>query len=97
MEKIRRKVERIRARQKKYKGEDMNIPPPEVVPLEVLGTPKDPRFEEHYMVSRSGDYYMFEGSDSDEEDDINVLAPSRPSEPYSDVDPAVAADKTVQS
>ena len=30
-------------------------------------------------VTRSGDYYMFEGSDSDE-DDIDILAPSRPSE-----------------
>ncbi|GAU96230.1 hypothetical protein RvY_07704-3 [Ramazzottius varieornatus] len=96
MEKIRRKVERIRARQKKYKGEDMNIPPPEAVPLEVLGTPKDPRFEEHYMVSRSGDYYMFEGSDSDEEEDINVLAPSRPPE-TEDADPAEKADKTVHA
>ena len=30
-------------------------------------------------MTRSGDYYMFEGSDSDE-DDIDILAPSRPSE-----------------
>ena len=43
----------------------------------------------------SVDCYMFEG-DMFKEDDIDVLAPSRPSEPYQDVDPAVAADKTVQ-
>lgn len=50
MEKVRRKVERIRERQRRFKGTDPMPPPAElVVPSEVLGTPMDPNFEEHYQ------------------------------------------------
>jgi hypothetical protein len=49
MQKIIRKVERIRTRQRKFKGLDQTLPPPETVPSEVLGTPNDPHFEEHYQ------------------------------------------------
>lgn len=49
MEKIRRKVERIRDKQVRRKGILAILPPGYHIPSEVLGDPKSPYFEEHYQ------------------------------------------------